>query len=270
MSGTSSLLVRMLDTGRYSDLTIKCGNKVFRVHRNVVCLQSRPLAAHVDGAFLEALTGEINLPDDHPAIVERIIKFLYTGDFDATPSIDEIVEDASNLYFQESPIEASDEESTALVEETVFQVVDRSLEILTICTRVFIMAEKYDIQALKVLAKTKFEEAVFTEWNAISLSASLRLMYDELPESDRLLKDVAIQAAADHMEELADRGEFAKLCKEDGEIAYDVLKAFLHVANHSAIVCPNCNTKHRGKASNKGKQKYICHGCDDHFYIALN
>ncbi|KAF7888120.1 uncharacterized protein EAF02_002661 [Botrytis sinoallii] len=265
MSGTSSLLVRILDTGRYSDFTIKCSNKVFRVHRNVV-----PLAVHVDSAFLKALIDEINLPDDYLAIVERIIKFLYIGDFDAIPSINEIVEEASNIYFQEFPIEASDEKSIALIKETVFQVVDEFLEILTICIRVFIIAEKYDIQVLKVLVKTKFEKAVFTEWNTISLSASLRLMYDELPESDRLLKDIAIQAAADHMEELADKGEFAKLCKEDGEIAYDVLKAFLHVANHSAIVCPNCNTKHRGKASNKGKQKYSCHGCDDHFYIALN
>ncbi|PQE16205.1 BTB POZ domain protein [Rutstroemia sp. NJR-2017a BVV2] len=42
----------MLDSGRYSDLTITCGSKVFRVHRNVVCLQSKPLAAHVDGVFV--------------------------------------------------------------------------------------------------------------------------------------------------------------------------------------------------------------------------
>lgn len=93
----------MLETGRYSDLTIKCQGKVFRgmcspivactiqpisptcrevgdivlllpsvplqhtfqarynkltrnlygtVHRAVVCLQSKPLAAHVDGQFL--------------------------------------------------------------------------------------------------------------------------------------------------------------------------------------------------------------------------
>jgi len=42
----------MLESGRYSDLTIKCGGKVFKVHRNVVCLQSRPLAAHVDSKFI--------------------------------------------------------------------------------------------------------------------------------------------------------------------------------------------------------------------------
>ncbi|KAK8900786.1 hypothetical protein QC760_010550 [Botrytis cinerea] len=127
----------MLDSGRYSYLTIKCGNKVFKVHRNVVCLQSKPLVAHVDGAFLEALTSEINLPDDHPAIFEKIVKLLYTGDFDATPSTDEIVEEASSKYVKESTIEAFDEKSPALVKETVYEVFDGSLEILTICTHAF-------------------------------------------------------------------------------------------------------------------------------------
>ncbi|KAF5876306.1 putative btb poz domain protein [Botrytis fragariae] len=265
MSGTSSLLARMLDSGRYSDLTIKCGNKVFKVHRNVVCLQSRPLAAHVDGAFLEALTGEINLPDDHPAIFERIIKFLYTGDFDATPSTDETVKEASSEHVKEPLIEAFDENSPVLVKETVYEAVDEPLEILTICTRVFTMAEKYDIPELKVLAKTKFEEAVSTEWNTASLSASLWLMYDELPESDRLLKDIAIQAAASHVNELVDRGEFAALCKENGDIAFDVLKASLHVSTHSGKTCPYCDMEYENRVLKRKKEKYYCNNCNNYF-----
>ncbi|RAL67796.1 hypothetical protein DID88_008523 [Monilinia fructigena] len=174
--------------------------------------------------WMEALTGEINLPDDHPAIFERIIKFLHTGDFDATPSTDETVEEASSKYVKEPLMEPCDENSPVLATETVYEAVDGPLSILTICTRVFTIAENYDIPALKVLAKTKFEAAVSTRWNTVSLSASLRLMYDELPESDRLLKDIAIQAAASHVNKLVDRGEFAALCKENGDIAFDVLK----------------------------------------------
>ncbi|PQE26683.1 BTB POZ domain protein [Rutstroemia sp. NJR-2017a BBW] len=221
MPTISTLLATILDSGRYSDLTIKCGNKVFKVHRNIVCLQSKPLAAHVDGAFVEAITNEINLPDDHPAIFGRIIKFFYTGDFDATPSADEIAEE---------------EASRKSAKETVYEAIDGPLEILTICTCVFVMAEKYDIPALKKLAKTKFKAAVSTEWNTVALSISLRLIYDELPDSDRLLKDVAIQAAASHIKELADRGEFAALCKENGDIAFDVLKAYLTVSKDSAQI----------------------------------
>jgi hypothetical protein len=42
----------MLEAGKYSDLVIKCKGKVFNVHPNIVCLQSKPLAAMVDGKFL--------------------------------------------------------------------------------------------------------------------------------------------------------------------------------------------------------------------------
>jgi hypothetical protein len=44
-------VLRLLKSGRYSNLTIKCGAKIFKVHRNVVAVQSKPLAAAVDGDF---------------------------------------------------------------------------------------------------------------------------------------------------------------------------------------------------------------------------
>jgi hypothetical protein len=47
----SALTAKILDSGKYSDLTIESQGLVFKVHRNIVCLQSKPLAAHVDGQF---------------------------------------------------------------------------------------------------------------------------------------------------------------------------------------------------------------------------
>ncbi|PQE16203.1 btb poz domain-containing protein [Rutstroemia sp. NJR-2017a BVV2] len=178
------------------------------------------------------MTGEINLPDDHPTIFERLIKFFYTGDFDATPSLEEVAADesSSGSDWKPSPSESSIGwvlKSNFDVKEAASETVNGDLGRLTICTRVFVMAEKYDIPALKTLAKTKFEAAVSSDWNTSALSDSLRLMYDGLPDSDRLLKDVAIEAAAGHVKELFDRGEFVALCKENGDIAFDVLKASL-------------------------------------------
>jgi hypothetical protein len=99
------------------------------------------------------------------------------------------------------------------------------------------MAEKYDIPALKTLAKIKFEAAVSSDWNTSALSESLRLMYDGLPDSDRLLKDVAIAAAAGHVKKLVDRGEFVALCKENGDITFDVLKASLRPRTKNCPIC---------------------------------
>ncbi|KAM3089544.1 hypothetical protein ACMFMG_001130 [Clarireedia jacksonii] len=91
---------------------------------------------------VEGITGETNLPDDEPSIFERLIRFLYTEDFDASLSADEL------------PAPINDDDGKA---------VDGPLVSLTICTKVYVMAEKYDISALKTLSKAKFEVAVSTE-----------------------------------------------------------------------------------------------------------
>ena len=40
-------LSRLLETGNYSDLTLECEGKKFKVHKSVVCIQSPVLAAAV-------------------------------------------------------------------------------------------------------------------------------------------------------------------------------------------------------------------------------
>jgi hypothetical protein len=93
----------ILASGKYTDLTITCKSEVFKVHRVVVCLQSKPLAAHIDGAFRvsiqdsvskykqvshpiqEAMTGVIDLADDEPATIANMIDYFYKGDYGKGP-----------------------------------------------------------------------------------------------------------------------------------------------------------------------------------------
>ncbi|KAF7859654.1 hypothetical protein EAF04_008733 [Stromatinia cepivora] len=72
---------QLYSIGKYSDLTIKCQGKEFKVHRAIVCPQSKPLAAAIDHEFKEATTGVINFEEDEPEIVEYMIKFLYVGTY---------------------------------------------------------------------------------------------------------------------------------------------------------------------------------------------
>jgi hypothetical protein len=108
--------------------------------------------------------------------------------------------------------------------------------------KVYIIADKFDIQPLKELAKTNYEEVVAHEWNSESLISSLKLLYDETMDTDCLLKGVAIKATGEDAEELMDRGEFVSLCKESGEIAFDVLKPSLSSTTLQKKF-PNCSKK---------------------------
>lgn len=42
----------LLQTGKYSDLVVKCGSKEWHVHRSIVCEGSKYFATVCDGAFL--------------------------------------------------------------------------------------------------------------------------------------------------------------------------------------------------------------------------
>ncbi|KAF8853771.1 hypothetical protein BDZ45DRAFT_657540 [Acephala macrosclerotiorum] len=190
--GVTAVIASLFESGRYSDLSIICKGRAWPVHRNVICPQSKVLSAMVDSHFKESITSEINLPDDDPKTVHHLIHFLYKETFD---DIDK------------PPTLGGGKERSRL----------------TNCTKVYIMAEVYDVPALKELAMYKFKNAVGTDWNNGTLATCLAMMYTELPESDRLLKDVAIKAALEHFKELVDTGEFVEVCKAHGEVAFDML-----------------------------------------------
>jgi hypothetical protein len=93
-----------------------------------MCLQSKPLAAFVDGNFLvsgfkahlstssnvsrssknmvltklkEAKTNTISLPDDDPHAVHQLIKFLYTTNYDVL-NVSGTTSDSTNVETLES------------------------------------------------------------------------------------------------------------------------------------------------------------------------
>jgi hypothetical protein len=98
---------------------------------------------------------------------------------------------------------------------------------LQLHVNVYIIAEKYDVPALKVVAANKYKECLGADWGSISTSfvATLKLIYDGLPDNDPILKNIAIEYAGRNAKNLAENSEYAILCKERGDIAFDVFRA---------------------------------------------
>jgi hypothetical protein len=159
--------------------------------------------------------------------VEKMLTYLYTSDY----SDGRTATENTAITLPSTPA------STSSPAKTSKPGLFTNSALLT-NAQVFIIADKYDIQGLKMLAKVKYEEVIPQNWNSASFVASLKLLYEETLESDRLLKDVAIKTAGEHVNELMDRGEFAVLYKENGELAFDVLKASL--VDPPGLRCPSC------------------------------
>jgi len=72
---------QFLSTGDFSDFTIVCGDREFKVHRVVLCAQSRYFrAACKEESFKEGTSRRLELQED-PEVFEGVLSFLYTGDY---------------------------------------------------------------------------------------------------------------------------------------------------------------------------------------------
>ena len=90
--------------------------------------------------------------------------------------------------------------------------------------KVYIIADKYDVQALKKWAATKYKEVLPKSWNNSAFTESARIIYDNTPETDWMLRDVIVQGVSENVNRLLDRGEFVDLLKSHGTFAADVLR----------------------------------------------
>ncbi|RPA74174.1 POZ domain-containing protein [Ascobolus immersus RN42] len=73
--------LQLLQTGRFSDLTLKCGGEEFKVHKSVLCMQSSFFSACMDSGLKESKSNVIQLTDENVEDVKRMLAFLYGGSY---------------------------------------------------------------------------------------------------------------------------------------------------------------------------------------------
>ncbi|KAF8853777.1 hypothetical protein BDZ45DRAFT_64972 [Acephala macrosclerotiorum] len=92
---------------------------------------------------------------------------------------------------------------------------------------VYIVADKYDVEGLKVLACNKYKALCGYYWNDEHFIESLSLIFDNTPDTNEtdMLRVVALNAAVLHAKELLGKESFQELCQCRGDIATAVLIA---------------------------------------------
>ena len=188
VEGTTSLL----KSEKYSDLTITTQARSFKVHKAIVCTQSKVFAAMSDSGFRETSTSNLLLEDDDPATVERMVTFFYTGDYDdGTP--------AATLKDKGSILMAN--------------------------TLVYAIADKYDIGCLKRLAIAKFGKIhCYNAWICQEFSTVVAEVFTTTPDNDLGLRSVVSDICARHIDELLAREEWNQLLADNGAIGLSIFK----------------------------------------------
>ncbi|EMT69541.1 Kelch repeat and BTB domain-containing protein 1 [Fusarium odoratissimum] len=199
-----------LKTGEFSDLIIVCGNDRYRVHRLILGGRSNFFKVACNGNFKES-DGEINLPDDDPAAVRKMIGYLYNIDYNPTtkqmPDYEDDVEaelsdteyDAETRYrmrlFGAEFIERKRIKQLKELEWGGWQVGEPPLSPqLSLHAKVYALGEKYGIEGLKKAAKGKFESEIQSGNVGIDdFAEAAEEVYTSTVSEDRGLRDVVVK-----------------------------------------------------------------------------
>ncbi|EED11610.1 BTB/POZ domain protein [Talaromyces stipitatus ATCC 10500] len=176
-----NLLASLYLNPQYSDLTIICGTEVFPVHRNIVCPRSSYFARSCGGNFKEAL-GTIELKDQDPNLIRKVLQFLYTGDY--TFEID------------------GDEEKEDNLGQPSSQDHSRGFNACQFHVRMYAQADYFQIDGLKSRAERYFRGSFLDQPSKDPFEAIITEIYTSIPESDEQIRDAAIELTMDNLETL--------------------------------------------------------------------
>jgi hypothetical protein len=94
---------------------------------------------------------------------------------------------------------------------------------LVLHTKVYALAEKYDILSLKQLAKSKFEMAMACFYDSPDFAEAIEEVYCSTIDSDRGLRDIVLEAFKSHPQ-LASTQDVYNVIKETPSLALELFK----------------------------------------------
>ncbi|KAH6977798.1 hypothetical protein EDB82DRAFT_201520 [Fusarium venenatum] len=194
-------LERLFQTGKYSDLTLTSKEKSYPTHRAVVCPQSSVIEKKCQ--FQDATQGpscescgaapeyRFDFLDDDSQCVDCLIQFLYRQDYQNTHIGHKYEQEEENSVANNpEEIELSDD------------YIDNSHPVLHV--RMYALAEKYDISALKDLALGKLNNALKQSPPPDRFLESAEEAYTSTVPEDRGMRDVIVKHFDAHPELLDD------------------------------------------------------------------
>jgi hypothetical protein len=169
----------------------------------------------------EAQARTIDLPEDDPEMIRRLIAYLYLGDYDPTRC--DITNFSQLRQLESTTVRASKHHprfvgsqgqyssdscaclspSTNAVSQAEAPAAEKSgnssnasevAEPLTIHATMYALGDKYQVEGLGQLAKDKFESCLRHHACSADFATAIQIAYSSTPESNRGLRDVVVGA----------------------------------------------------------------------------
>lgn len=106
------------------------------------------------------------------------------------------------------------------------------LSLFQLHTRMFALADQYDIPNLCVVAARKYFSQCDTSWKPMEFLASVRVVYETTPSSIKTLRHLVCKAIRKHLPQMLEDESVSKKYEEtvieNPEFASDLLRIYVH------------------------------------------
>ncbi|KAF4430520.1 Kelch 8 [Fusarium acutatum] len=192
-----------------SDAVIRCNGQEFALHSLVLFCHSDYFKKQLTGPWKESEDKIIDIKDFEANIVEAMLRFVYSFDYDVPP-------DTPPMIFQ---------------------------------AKVYQKGDKYRIETLKKHSLDKFKsvtkEAEVTTEYASDLADAITTAYTTTPPEDRGLRDIVMQSSYKVFDELMGNESFREGLAMNGDLSADLLKLLTSQRDRgdtSECKCFGCKT----------------------------
>ncbi|KAF9732394.1 BTB/POZ domain-containing protein [Paraphaeosphaeria minitans] len=187
---------RLLETGKHSDFEITCQNETFKVHKAIVCPQSKSFEkALTFAAGKEAEERKIYLPHDDAAMVGLLVQYFYKAEYDPIIADPMVPHFCNNDYYYQCDNkvvcphhicgpETCGDDCFRFVCPICQSVLKGNGEQLVTHAKMYEIAEKYDVTGEKGLSAEKFKRVCSELWDDPSFPIAANLAFSTTPDKD--------------------------------------------------------------------------------------
>ncbi|CAI7658312.1 unnamed protein product [Penicillium glandicola] len=191
-SDLQDVLRDLLLQGRFSDMEIICQGITFKAHQAIICTQSSYFNSAICGGFKESSEKAINIQEDNPETIERVLSFLYSREYN---------EDGHTVQYQPVTELAPPDPEDKLNDTEPKKIALNNME-------VFIAADKFGIDPLKPLATQKFSQWATANWNSPVFPDVVQEVMTSVPSHELSLQGIIVDTISTHIFDLIVNPEF--------------------------------------------------------------
>ncbi|KAF5640433.1 speckle-type POZ [Fusarium sp. NRRL 52700] len=211
-------LMDLVESGEFSDFTLRCQESKFTLHEMIVCPQSRVISTALRNGYKETTTKVINVNEFDVGTVQCMIDFLYTGDYRIAPEPEKpvVAQEGEDRGARSDEDKMTDDstESEDSSEKTTGKILSH--------LRVNAIADYYNIQRLITLSTLKIHKILKGHFDVKILPT----VFKEMATTNRNpeLRAVMVDTTAKYIGELTSSRVLRKLDLEH-DLTLEILEA---------------------------------------------